>query len=85
MNNIESIYNKLIVSNNNTLIISILLAIFAMTLNNIKYEDDLKELFNKEYIKAPILIILLMIIMDNFTLGLSLLMIYSVLYLNLQN
>ena len=85
MNNIESIYNKLIVNNNNTLIISIVFAIFAMTLNNIKYEDDLKEIFNKEYIKAPILILLLMIIMDNFTLGLSLLMIYSVIYLNLQN
>ena len=85
MNNIISVYNKLVVNNNNTLIISILFAIFAMTLSNIKYDNDLKTIFNKIYIKAPILLLLLLIIMDNFTLGLSLLMVYSVVYLNIQD
>lgn len=85
MNNIVALYNKLVVNNNNTLIISILFAIFAMTLTNIKCDKGLKDLFKNKYIKAFILTLLLLIIMDNFTLGLSLLMIYSVIYLNNNN
>ena len=82
MNNIKTIYNKLIVNNNNVLLLAILISIFAMTQHNIKYSKEMKECFNKVYVKGPILALLLLIIMDNFTLGLSLLLVYMMILFN---
>jgi hypothetical protein len=83
LNQYLKIYNSLIVNNKSTLYISILIALFGIAQTNIEYSDDLKKKLNNKWIKYPILFPILYILNDNFTLGLSMIIMYIMVILKI--